>query len=310
MSTGDRFDKELGLGSEFTDWGFLPTGLLALDQATGGGVPKGKVTEIYGPEGSAKTTLCMSIVAATQAAGGRCVYLDAEHAIDPSWAAKQGVAWDDLLIRQPDNAEDTLRAVEIAAEEADDLVILDSVAAMATKRQLAGDLSDSNVGDKARLMSQFFRELPAVANRTGTTVVFINQIREKIGVMFGSPETTPGGRALKYAAAMRLDTRRKERIPESGEPVVGQVFKVKCVKNKVAPPFRVAEYNLMFDTGIDYAADVLDVAVGLGLVNKSGSWYSDTISGEKMAQGKVKTAQWLRDNPEEYNAIRKAIAGG
>lgn len=302
--TSDAIEKKLKLHKPETDWGFISTGIASVDSALGGGVAKGKIVEIFGPESAAKTTLCLSMSASVQRDGGDVLFIDSEHAIDPAWATKNGVDWPSFGVIQPDSAEQALEAIEIAIEMGTGLIILDSVAAMSTTRELNGDLGDANVGDKARLMSQSMRRLSGMANRTGSTVVFVNQIREKIGVMFGSPETTPGGRALKFHAAQRIDTRRVDSLKQ-GEVIYGVLIKVKVVKNKVAPPFAVTNYTINFDTGIDREQTLLDFAVGRGVVEKNGAWFS--FGDKQLGQGAAKSAVYLRENPDVFAEIEKAV---
>jgi recombination protein RecA len=275
----------------------VPTGALALDLALGvGGLPRGRVTEIFGPESSGKSTLAMHVVAEAQRNGGICAYIDAEHAMDPSYAAAIGVDIDELLISQPDTGE---QALEIAAllvrSGALDIIVIDSVAALTPRAEIEGEMGDTHVGLQARLMSQALRKLTANLNKTSTIAVFINQLREKIGVMFGSPETTPGGRALKFYSSVRLDIRRVESIKDGGE-VIGNRTKVKVVKNKVAPPFRQCEFDIMYGRGISREGSLLDVGVDLSIVKKSGAWY--TYEGEQLGQGRENSKQFLADNPE------------
>jgi recombination protein RecA len=302
--TSDAIQKKLKLDNPETEWGFISTGIASVDSALGGGLAKGKIVEIFGPESAAKTTLCLSVSAATQRNGGDVLFIDAEHAIDPAWARKNGVDWDAFGVIQPDSAEQALEAVELAIEMGTDLIIVDSVAAMSTIRELNGDLGDSNVGDKARLMSQSMRRLSGMANRSGSTVIFINQIREKIGVLFGSPETTPGGRALKFHAAQRIDTRRTEALKQ-GEITYGVRIKVKVVKNKVAAPFAVTNYYINFDIGIDREQTLLEFASERGVVEKSGAWFS--FGGTQLGQGAAKSAVYLRENPDVFAEIEKAV---
>src|SRR3954469_15394080 len=275
----------------------IPTGALALDLALGiGGLPRGRVTEIYGPESSGKTTLAMHVVAEAQRNGGICAYIDAEHAVDPIYAAAIGVDIDELLISQPDTGEQALEICDMLIRSgALDVVMIDSVAALTPRAELEGDMGDAHVGLQARLMSQALRKLTANLNRSKTICVFINQLREKIGVMFGSPETTPGGRALKFYSSVRLDIRRIESIKD-GVEVVGNRTRVKVVKNKVAPPFRQAEFDIMYGKGISREGSVLDVAVDIGIVKKSGAWY--TYEGEQLGQGREKVKEFLAESPE------------
>lgn len=275
----------------------IPTGALALDLALGiGGVPRGRIVEIYGPEASGKTTLALHIVAEAQRNGGVAAFIDAEHALDPVYAKALGVDVDELLIAQPDTGEQALEIVDMLVRSgALDVVVIDSVAALVPRAELEGDMGDVHVGLQARLMSQALRKLAGSINRSDTTVIFINQLREKIGVMFGSPEITPGGRALKFYASVRLDVRRIEAIKQGTENV-GNRVRVKVAKNKVAPPFRLAEFDIMFGEGISREGSLLDVAVEEGIVRKSGAWY--TYEGDQLGQGREKAKQFLRDTPE------------
>ncbi len=275
----------------------IPTGALALDLALGiGGVPRGRIVEIYGPESSGKTTLALHIVAEAQRNGGVAAFVDAEHALDPVYAKALGVDVDELLIAQPDTGEQALEIVDMLIRSgALDVVVIDSVAALVPRAELEGDMGDTHVGLQARLMSQALRKLAGSINRSDTTAIFINQLREKIGVMFGSPETTPGGRALKFYASVRLDVRRIEAIKQ-GTDNVGNRVRVKVAKNKVAPPFRLAEFDIMFGEGISREGSLLDVAVEQGIVRKSGAWY--TYEGDQLGQGREKAKLFLRDTPE------------
>jgi recombination protein RecA len=275
----------------------IPTGALALDLALGiGGVPRGRIVEIYGPESSGKTTLALHIVAEAQRNGGVAAFVDAEHALDPVYAKALGVDVDELLIAQPDTGEQALEIVDMLIRSgALDVVVVDSVAALVPRAELEGDMGDTHVGLQARLMSQALRKLAGSINRSDTTAIFINQLREKIGVMFGSPETTPGGRALKFYASVRLDVRRIEAIKQ-GTDQVGNRVRVKVAKNKVAPPFRLAEFDIMFGEGISREGSLLDVAVEQGIVRKSGAWY--TYEGDQLGQGREKAKLFLRDTPE------------
>ncbi|VAW09466.1 RecA protein [hydrothermal vent metagenome] len=275
----------------------IPTGALALDLALGiGGVPRGRIVEIYGPESSGKTTLALHIVAEAQRNGGVAAFVDAEHALDPVYAKALGVDVDELLIAQPDTGEQALEIVDMLIRSgALDVVVVDSVAALVPRAELEGDMGDTHVGLQARLMSQALRKLAGSINRSDTTAIFINQLREKIGVMFGSPETTPGGRALKFYASVRLDVRRIEAIKQ-GTDNVGNRVRVKVAKNKVAPPFRLAEFDIMFGEGISREGSLLDVAVEQGIVRKAGAWY--TYEGDQLGQGREKAKLFLRDTPE------------
>jgi recombination protein RecA len=280
----------------------IPTGAVSLDFALGtGGFPRGRIVEIYGPESSGKTTLALQAVAQAQKAGGMAAFVDVEHALDPSYARKLGVDVDNLLVSQPDYAE---QALEIAAalinSNAIDILIVDSVAALVPKAELEGEMGDSFVGVHARLMSQAMRKLTGIVARSNTCLIFINQIREKIGVMFGSPETTTGGRALKFYSSVRVDIRRIAAIKD-GEAVVGNRTKVKVVKNKLAPPFREAEFDIMYGEGISASGDLLDLAVARNIVEKSGSWYS--YNGERIGQGRENAKQFLRDHEDTFNHL-------
>jgi recombination protein RecA len=273
----------------------IPTGALSLDLALGiGGVPRGRIVEIYGPEASGKTSLALHIVAEAQRNGGIAAFIDAEHALDPLYARAIGVDVDELLISQPDTGEQALEITDMLIRSgALDVVVIDSVAALVPRAELEGDLGDTHVGLQARLMSQALRKLAGTINRSQTTAIFINQLREKIGVMFGSPETTPGGRALKFYASVRIDVRRIEAI-KSGTDNVGNRVRAKIAKNKVAPPFRLAEFDIMFGEGISREGSLLDVAVEEGIVKKAGAWY--TFDGDQLGQGREKAKQFLREN--------------
>jgi recombination protein RecA len=299
-----QIEKQFGKGSvmrmgERTTMGIeaISTGAMSLDIALGiGGLPKGRITEIYGPESSGKSTLAMHVVAEAQRNGGICAYVDAEHAMDPVYAKAIGVDIDELLISQPDTGEQALEITDMLIRSGSiDVVVIDSVAALTPRAEIEGDMGDTHVGLQARLMSQALRKLTANLNRSKTICVFINQLREKIGVMFGSPETTPGGRALKFYSSVRLDIRRIESIKD-GVEVVGNRTRVKVVKNKVSPPFKQAEFDIMYGKGISREGSLLDVGVDLGLVKKSGAWY--TYEGEQLGQGRENAKQFLCDNPE------------
>ena len=274
----------------------IPTGSLSLDIAVGlGGIPKGRVVEIYGPESSGKTTVTLHMIAEVQKRGGIAGFIDAEHALDPVYAKNIGVDIDNLYISQPDNGEQALEITETMVRSgAVDIVVVDSVAALVPKDEIDGNMGDTHVGLQARLMSQALRKLTAVISKTNCTVVFINQLREKVGVMFGSPETTTGGRALKFYSSVRLDVRRIESIKQNGE-VTGNRTRVKVVKNKVAPPFKNAEFDIMFGQGISREGDILDLAADNNVIIKSGAWY--TYNGERIGQGRENTKQYLKDNP-------------
>ena len=299
-----QIEKQFGKGSvmrmgERTSMGIeaISTGAMSLDIALGiGGLPKGRVTEIYGPESSGKSTLAMHVVAEAQRNGGICAYVDAEHAMDPVYAKAIGVDIDELLISQPDTGEQALEITDMLIRSGSiDVIVIDSVAALTPRAEIEGDMGDTHVGLQARLMSQALRKLTANLNKSNTICVFINQLREKIGVMFGSPETTPGGRALKFYSSVRLDIRRIESIKD-GVEVVGNRTRVKVVKNKVAPPFKQAEFDIMYGKGISREGSLLDVGVDLGLVKKSGAWY--TYEGEQLGQGRENAKQFLTDTPE------------
>ena len=275
----------------------ITTGNLALDLALGvGGVPRGRVIEIYGPESSGKTTVALHIVAEAQKKGGICAFVDAEHALDPAYAKKLGVNIDELYISQPDTGEQALEIAEaLVRSGALDVVVIDSVAALVPKAEIDGEMGDSFVGLQARLMSQALRKLTGIVSKTGTIAIFINQLREKVGVMYGNPETTTGGRALKFYASVRLDVRRGEQL-KNGSDVVGNRTKVKVVKNKVAPPFRVAEFDIIYGQGISKEGTLLDMAVERDIIHKSGAWFS--YKNQRIGQGRENTRQYLKDNPE------------
>ncbi len=284
----------------------VPTGSLSLDLALGlGGLPKGRIIEIYGPESSGKTTVALHCVAEVQKAGGIAGFIDAEHALDPVYAKNIGVDIDNLYISQPDNGEQALEITETMVRSgAVDIVIVDSVAALVPKAEIDGDMGDSHVGLQARLMSQALRKLTAVISKSNCIVIFINQLREKVGVMFGNPETTTGGRALKFYSSVRLDVRRVESLKQAGE-VVGNHTRVKIVKNKVAPPFREAEFDIMFGKGISKEGDILDLASGIDIVNKSGAWYA--YEGEKIGQGRENAKTFLAEHPEVCAEIEAKV---
>jgi recombination protein RecA len=312
-----QIEKQFGKGSimrmgERTNMGIeaISTGAMSLDLALGvGGLPRGRVVEIYGPESSGKSTLAMHVVAEAQRNGGICAYIDAEHAMDPVYARAIGVNVDDLLISQPDTGEQALEIADMLIRSgALDVLVIDSVAALTPRAEIEGEMGDSHVGLQARLMSQALRKLTGTLSKSNTIAVFINQLREKIGVMFGSPETTPGGRALKFYSSVRLDIRRIESIKD-GVEVVGNRTRVKVVKNKVAPPFKQAEFDIMYGKGISREGSLLDIAVDLGIAKKSGAWY--TYEGEQLGQGRENAKQFLADNPElmvEFNErIRQQV---
>ncbi len=309
----DQIDKQFGKGTimrlgqvDKVDVGAIPTGSISLDLAIGvGGVPRGRIVEIFGPESSGKTTLALSIAARAQAEGGVVAFIDAEHALDPSWAEKIGVKLDDLLISQPSYGEQALDIVDLLVRSNGiDVVVVDSVAALTPKAELDGDMDDTSVGAQARMMSKAMRKLVGAVSQSKTTVIFINQIREKIGVIYGSPETQPGGRALKFAASLRLDIRRVTSITE-GDKAVGNRVRVKVVKNKVAAPFTKAEFDIMFTEGISYTGDIIDLGVLAKAVNKSGAWY--TMGDIKLGQGRENAKQYLKDNPKTCAEIAAKI---
>lgn len=284
----------------------IPTGSIALDLALGvGGVPRGRIIEVFGPESSGKTTLALHIVAEAQKKAGVAAFIDAEHALDPVYASKIGVNVEDLLLSQPDTGEQALEIAEtLVRSGAVDIIVVDSVAALVPRAEIEGEMGDSHIGLQARLMSQALRKLTGVISRSQTTVVFINQLRLKIGVMFGNPETTPGGLALKFYASVRMDIRRKAALKD-GEETVGNRHIVKVVKNKVAPPFRQAEFDIMYGEGISKEGNLIDVGVELGVVEKSGSWYA--FGGEKIAQGRLGALEYLKDNTKVAEQIEKEI---
>jgi recombination protein RecA len=310
----NQIEKQFGRGSLVRlgddtgtkDVRTISTGSLSLDLATGvGGLPTGRIVEIYGPESSGKTTLSLHVVANSQKAGGIACFIDAEHALDPSFARKIGVDVDNLLVSQPDNAEQALEIVEsLVRSNAVDVIVVDSVAALVPKAEIEGEMGDSHMGLQARLMSQALRKLTAIVSRSKTLVIFINQIRDKIGVMFGSPETTTGGRALKFYASMRFDIRRIASIKDK-EVVVGNRVKVKVAKNKLSAPFKQVEFDLLFDQGISVEGDVLDLAITEKLIQKSGAWFS--MNGDNLGQGRENTRQYLRENPAVTDALRAKI---
>ena len=284
----------------------IPTGSLSLDLALGiGGLPRGRIVEIYGPESSGKTTVTLHMIAEVQKRGGIAGFIDAEHALDPVYAKNIGVDIDNLYISQPDSGEQALEITETMVRSgAIDIIVVDSVAALTPKAEIDGDMGDSHVGLQARLMSQALRKLTAVISKSNCTVIFINQLREKVGVMFGNPETTTGGRALKFYSSVRLDVRRIEQLKQSGE-TIGNRTRIKVVKNKIAPPFKEAEFDIMFGTGISKEGDILDLAAENGIVNKSGAWYA--YDGNKIGQGRENAKQFLRDNPEACAKIEAQV---
>jgi recombination protein RecA len=308
-----QIEKQFGKGSvmKMSEKGTMAvesisTGALALDIALGiGGLPRGRVCEIYGPESSGKSTLAMHVVAEAQRNGGICAYIDAEHAMDPVYAAAIGVDIDEMLISQPDTGEQALEICDMLVRSgALDVVVIDSVAALTPRAEIEGEMGDSHVGLQARLMSQALRKLTGSLNKTQTICIFINQLREKIGVMFGSPETTPGGRALKFYSSVRIDIRRIESIKD-GVEVVGNRTRVKVVKNKVAPPFKQCEFDIMYGKGISREGSVLDIGVDLGIIKKSGAWY--TYEGEQLGQGRENAKGFLTDNPEIMVEVSERI---
>jgi len=305
-----RFGKgsimKLGESATLPPIDAIPTGSLALDLALGiGGIPRGRITEIFGPESSGKTTLAQHVIAEAQKRGGTVAYIDAEHAFDPSYAANCGVNVDELLISQPDTGEQALEITEaLVRSSAIDVIVIDSVAALVPRAEIEGDMGDPQMGLQARLMSQALRKLTAIVAKSKTCLVFINQIREKIGVMYGSPETTPGGRALKFYSSVRIDTRRIGMLKD-GDKVIGTRVRAKVVKNKVAPPFKQAEFQIMYGKGIYHMGEVIDWGVKLNLVDKSGAWYA--YKGDKIGQGKANAAKFLEDNPAVANEIETKI---
>jgi recombination protein RecA len=286
----------------------IPTGSISLDLALGvGGVPRGRITEIYGPESSGKTTLCQHIIANAQRAGGYAAFVDAEHALDPSYAAKCGVDTNNLLISQPDTGEQALEIVDsLVRSNAIDVIVIDSVAALTPRAEIEGEMGDSHVGLQARLMSQAMRKLTGAISNSNTAIIFTNQLREKVGVMFGNPETTSGGKALKFYASVRLDIRRTDSIKQ-GQDVVGNRTRVRVVKNKVAPPFRVAEFDIMYSEGISREGGLIDLGLEMGLVKKSGAWF--TVGDIRLGQGRENAKEFLRQNTDVASAIEEQIRG-
>ncbi len=283
----------------------IPTGSLSLDLALGGGIPRGRVIEVYGPESSGKTTLTLHAIAEIQKQGGTAAFIDAEHALDPAYAKRIGVDIENLLLSQPDNGEQALEIVEtLVRSNAVDLIVVDSVAALVPRAEIEGDMGDSHMGLQARLMSQALRKLTGVISRSKATVIFINQIRMKIGVMFGNPETTTGGNALKFYASVRMDIRRISQIKQ-GEEVIGNRTRVKVVKNKIAPPFRQAEFDIMYNQGISKSGDVLDLASERGIVEKTGAWFA--YNDQKIAQGREAAKKYLEDSPKVMTEIEKKV---
>ncbi len=309
----DQIEKQFGSGAlmKFSDKkgvkvDVIPTGSLALDLALGVfGIPRGRITEIYGPESSGKTTLALHIIAEAQKTGGIAAFIDAEHAFDPEYAKNIGVNLDELLISQPDNGEQALEIAEtLVRSNAVDVVVIDSVAALTPKAEIEGNMGDAQMGLQARLMSQALRKIAGVASKSKTAIIFINQLRMKIGVMFGNPETTTGGVSLKFYASIRLDIRRLEQLKD-GENIIGNHTRVKVVKNKVAPPFRIAEFDIMYSLGISKEGELLDLGVKNGTITKSGSWY--IYGEEKLGQGRESAKQYLKDHPKDFEAIKKKV---
>src|SRR5947209_45393 len=307
-----QIEKQFGKGSvmkldgEIKPIDGIPSGSLSLDIALGGfGIPRGRVIEIYGPESSGKTTLTLHVIANAQKLGGVAAFIDAEHALDPSWAKRLGVKLDDLLVSQPDTGEQALEICELLVRSnAVDVIVIDSVAALIPRAEIEGEMGDSHVGLQARLMSQALRKLTGAISKSKCTVIFINQIREKIGVMFGNPETTPGGRALKFYASIRIDVRRTGTIKEA-EVSIGNRTRARVVKNKIAPPFRDAEFDIMFDRGISYEGDLIDLAVACNVVEKSGAWYN--YGPMRLGQGRENSKQFLVDNKDVAEEIRQGV---
>mgnify|MGYP002765427233 CR=1 FL=1 len=311
-----QIEKEFGKGSimrlgdtgaAMTDVVAISTGSMALDLALGiGGVPAGRIVEIFGPESSGKTTVCLHVIANAQAKGGKCAIIDAEHAIDPGYAKKIGVDIDNLLISQPNCGEDALNICDtLVRTNAIDVLVIDSVAALVPKAEIEGEMGDSHVGLQARLMSQALRKLTGAASRSKTCIIFTNQIREKIGVMFGNPETTPGGNALKFYASIRMDIRKTTVIKDPAGNIIGNRARVKVIKNKMAPPFRVAEFDIMYNEGISKAGSLLDVATDMGILEKRGSWFS--LDGEQLGQGRDQTKALIAASPELQQKLMDQI---
>jgi len=307
-----QLEKQFGKGSVMRltddhkiDVETIPTGSISLDLALGGGIPKGRIIEIYGPESSGKTTLSLHVLAEIQKEGGTAAFIDAEHALDPQYARRLGVNLDTLLVSQPDSGEQALEIVEtLVRSSAVDLIVIDSVAALTPQAEIEGDMGDSHMGLQARLMSQALRKLTAITSKSNTTVIFLNQLRMKIGIMFGNPETTTGGNALKFYASVRMDIRRIAQI-KSGDDVIGNRTRVKVVKNKIAPPFREAEFDIMYNAGISKEGDVLDLAVAREIVGKAGAWFE--YKDEKIGQGRQAAKQYLTDHPEVMEEITAKI---
>lgn len=309
-----QIEKEFGKGSIMKLGSYaatrnidvIPTGCLNLDIALGiGGLPKGRIIEIYGPEASGKTTVTLHVIAQVQKMGGTAAFIDAEQALDPVYAKNLGIDLDELYISQPDSGEQALDILEyLVRSNAVDLIVVDSVAALTPKSELEGDMGESHMGVQARLMSQALRKLVAIGNKSNTCIIFINQLRDKIGVMFGSPETTTGGKALKFYSSVRLDVRRVDQVKDGSE-IVGSKTRVKVVKNKVAPPFKTAEFEIIFGKGISNSGCILDAAVERGIIEKSGSWFS--YNGEKIAQGREKAKAWLEAHPDVMDSIQATV---
>ena len=310
-----QIEKQFGKGSVMKLGDFqamnveaIPTGALSLDIALGiGGIPRGRIIEVYGPESSGKTTLTLHMIAEAQKLGGEAAFIDAEHALDPVYAKHLGVDIDNLIVSQPDTGEQALEIAEaLVRSGALDVIVIDSVAALVPKAEIDGDMGDSHIGLQARLMSQALRKLAGAINKSKCVIIFINQLREKVGVMFGNPETTAGGRALKYYASVRLDIRKVENIKQDGE-VIGNRARVKVVKNKVAPPFREAEFDIVYGKGISKEGNILDIAVNLDIIEKSGSWFA--YNGERIGQGRENVKKYLTDNPEIAKEVEEKIRG-
>ena len=287
----------------------IPTGILALDVALGaGGVPRGRIIEVFGPESSGKTTIALHIVAEAQKMGGTAAFIDAEHALDPQYASKLGVNINDLLISQPDMGEQALEIVEaLVRSNSVDIIVVDSVAALVPRAELEGEMGDSHMGVQARLMSQALRKLTAIVGKTNCTVIFINQIRDKIGVVYGNPETTTGGRALKFYSSLRIDIRKSEAI-KSGSEIIGNRTKAKIVKNKIAPPFKIAEFDMIYGEGVSKVGSLLDVAVDLKIIDKSGAWFS--YNGERIGQGRENAKKYLKENSAMYQEVEAKVISG
>ena len=297
---------KLGAAASQRNIDVIPTGCLALDVALGvGGMPRGRIVEIYGPESSGKTTVTLHVIAEVQKMGGTAAFIDAEQALDPVYASRLGINLDELYLSQPDNGEQALEIVDyLVKSNAVDLIVVDSVAALTPKAELEGDMGDSHIGLQARLMSQALRKLTVGVNRSKCCIIFINHLREKVGIMFGNPETTPGGKALKFYSSIRLDVRKVDQVKNGSEPI-GSKTKVKVVKNKVAPPFKTAEFEIMYGTGISQSGSVLDMAVNFGIVEKSGSWFS--YNGDKIAQGRENAKAFLENRPELLQEITDKV---